>query len=81
MLIFWFSTYLGWNGDNTSIPAVDFWYLFPMGHLYYYQVSCGPSTRTIFPLLPNTELTEHYVENILHVNATCDLGDCLGGIT
>jgi hypothetical protein len=33
------------------------------------------------PLLPNTKLAKHYIKNVLYVNATCDLCDCLGGIT
>ena len=33
------------------------------------------------PLLPNTKLAKHYIENVLYVNATCDLGNCLGGVT
>ena len=32
-------------------------------------------------LLPNTEFAKYYVKNVLYVNATCDFGDFLGGIT
>lgn len=32
-------------------------------------------------LFPNTEFTKHNIEDVLHVNATRNLGNCLDGIT